>query len=110
MAKILRYWLPVAAWAVLITFFSTDVFHGGSTRGIVRAVLLFFFPDLSAPTVEVVHTVVRELAHMVEYLVLTLLLYRAFRQDASGVQPGPALGSRSSSETHTRTTGSIARL
>lgn len=83
MSKILRYWLPVVAWAALITLLSTDTFHGGLTRGIVRSVLLFFFPDLSPPEVEFVHTVVRKLAHMAEYCIFTLLLYSAFRQDAS---------------------------
>ena len=72
MAKILRYWLPVAAWAVLITFFSTDVFHGGSTRGIVRSVLLFFSPEISQESIELVHLAVRKLTHVFEYFVREL--------------------------------------
>ena len=82
MSKFLRYWLPVLAWAALISFFSTDTFNGGLTQGIVRSVLLFFFPDLSQEALELVHTVVRQLVHVVEYCVFTLLLYRGFRQDA----------------------------
>ena len=87
MAKILRYWLPVAAWAALITFFSTDVFHGGSTREIVRSVLLFFSPEISQESIELVHLAVRKLAHVFEYFVLTLLLYRGIRRDASNGSP-----------------------
>ena len=82
MTKILGYWLPVVAWGLLISFFSTDTFNRGLTQGIVRSVLLFFFPDLSQEALELVHTVVRKLAHVVEYCVFTLLLYRGFRQDA----------------------------
>ena len=82
MSKFLRYWLPVLAWAALISFFSTDTFHGDRTRGIVRSVLLFFLPDLNPETVELVHAVVRKLAHMAEYCIFTLILYRGFRQDA----------------------------
>ncbi len=82
MSKIPLYWLPVVAWAALISLFSTDTFHGGWSQGIVRSVLLFFLPDLSQETVELVHTVVRKLAHMAEYCIFTLILYRGFRQDA----------------------------
>ena len=86
MSKIPLYWLPVVAWAALISLFSTDTFHGGWSQGIVRSVLLFFLPDLSQETVELLHTVVRKLAHMTEYCILTLLLYREFRPDAPNVR------------------------
>lgn len=86
MSKIPLYWLPVVAWAALISLFSTDTFHGGLTQGIVRPVLLFFLPDLSQEMVGLVHTVVRKLAHMTEYCILTLLLYREFRPDAPNVR------------------------
>ena len=82
MARILHYWLPVAAWAALITFFSTDAFHEGSTEGNVRAVLVFFLPSISQDKIELVNAGVRKIGHIVEYCVLTLLLYRVFRQDA----------------------------
>ncbi len=82
MSKIPLYWLPVVAWAALIGSVSTDTCHGGWSQGIVRSVLLFFLPDLNQETVELVHTVVRKLAHMTEYCIFTLLLYRGFRQDA----------------------------
>ena len=82
MSKILRYWLPVVVWAALIGSFSTDTFYRGWSQGIVRPVLLFFLPDLNQETVELVHTVVRKLAHIIEYFVFALLLYRGFRQDA----------------------------
>ncbi len=85
MSKIPLYWLPVVAWAALISLFSTDTSHGGLTQGIVRSVLHLIMPDLSQETVELVHTVVRKLAHMTEYCILTLLLYREFRQDAPNV-------------------------
>ena len=81
MARILHYWLPVVAWAALITLFSTDAFHDGSTEGILRSVLAFFLPSISIDNIELVNARVRKTAHIAEYCVLTLLLYRAFRQD-----------------------------
>ena len=85
MTRILRYWIPVAIWVGLIFQFSTDVFHGdseGLTDRLVQAVLLFFLPDLSPQTIALVHDGIRKLAHVFEYGILTLLLYRAFRQDS----------------------------
>ncbi len=81
MARILHYWLPVVAWAALITLFSTDAFHEGSTEGILRSMLVYFLPSISQDKIELVNAGVRKTAHVVEYCVFTLLLYRAFRQD-----------------------------
>jgi VanZ family protein len=80
MSRLLRYWLPVVAWAVLISLFSTDTFQEGATGGVVRSLLLSLFPGLSESAVDLIHTGVRKLAHVFEYSVFTLLLYRAFRQ------------------------------
>jgi VanZ family protein len=85
MRRILGYWAPVIAWVALIFFFSTDVFEpgeGGLTHRFIRAILLAFSPDLSPQTIETVHILIRKLAHVVEYGVLVLLLYRAVRQDS----------------------------
>lgn len=83
MNRPIRYWLPVLIWLALIYFFSTDILHGGLTHRVVRAVLLSFFPDISPQTIALVHGGIRKLAHILEYLVLTILLYRGFRQDSS---------------------------
>jgi VanZ family protein len=83
LTKILRYWLPVVAWAVLISLFSTDTFHEGATGGFVRSLLLSLFLDLSEWAIEFIHAGVRKLAHVFEYFVFTVLLYRAFRRGRS---------------------------
>ena len=85
MTRILRYWIPVAVWVGLIFQFSTDVYHGepgGLTDRLVQAVLLSLLPDLNPQTIALVHEGIRKLAHVFEYSVLTLLLYRAFRQNS----------------------------
>lgn len=82
MSKILRYWLPVGAWMALISALSTDTFNAELSRGILGSLLLSFLPDLSPETIALADTLVRKLAHLVEYFTLTLLLYRGFRQDA----------------------------
>lgn len=80
--KLLRYWLPVVAWAAVISALSTGTLHGGFTRQLISAALQFFIPDVSVSTIALVHTMVRKGAHLAEYFVLGLLLWRAFRADA----------------------------
>ena len=85
MKRIPHYWFPVVAWLLVIALFSGDTFHGdpgGLVGWLVRAVLLSFFPDLNPQTIALVHGGLRKLAHMSEYCVLVLLLYRALRQDS----------------------------
>lgn len=88
MTKLLRSWLPVVAWVGLIPLFSTEIFEAGLTYRVVRAVLLFFASGLDPQTIHLVHTLLRKLAHVSEYFVLTFLLYRAFRQEASADRHG----------------------
>lgn len=82
MRKLLRYWLPVLAWAVLISVLSTSALHAGFTYRLVRSLLRFFHPDVSPATIFFVHTMVRKGAHVTEYFVFSLLLWRALRADA----------------------------
>ena len=60
MVKFIKLWLPVFAWCGLIFFLSS-------------------IPGLKTPF-GVIDTVLRKCAHVTEYFVLTLLLYRAFRK------------------------------
>lgn len=81
LAKALRYWFPAVAWAGLILLLSSDLVQASWTYRWVRAGLMFFMPDISPRNVYLIHIAVRKLAHVSEYCVLTLLLYRALRQE-----------------------------
>ncbi|MFQ5683614.1 MAG: VanZ family protein [Candidatus Binatia bacterium] len=83
MRRFLRYWLPAILWALFILLLSGEMGQSRITLEIVRAVLLFVLPSLDHTTVELVHTILRKLAHVVVYAIFTLLLYRAFQQDAA---------------------------
>lgn len=95
--KILRYWMPVIGWLALISLFSTDVFHaasGGVVQRFVRLLLLLLLPEPSPQTIALLNLGVRKLAHVLEYGVLVLLLYRGFCQDSREPHHGRwALGS-----------------
>lgn len=73
-----RLWLPLAGWMALIFLFSTDLFSGGGTGGIILPILGFLFgwavPDSFLYTI---HFLVRKGAHLTEYAILGLLWYRA---------------------------------
>jgi len=86
--KFLRYWLPVVAWLAAIFLPSRSVLHAGFTQQLVSSVLQFFIPDISLSTIALVHTIVRNGAHMAEYSVLSFLLWRALRADAVAVWRG----------------------
>src|SRR2546426_9574780 len=58
---------------------STGLFSGDRTAAIILPVLAVFFPGASPAELRAIHQGVRKLAHFTEYLVLSVLLYRALR-------------------------------
>jgi VanZ family protein len=75
----LRRWWPVAAWAVLIFFFSTDTFSATHTSRLILPVLRWLFPHASPETLETAHFLIRKSAHFVEYFIFSLLALHALR-------------------------------
>lgn len=75
-------WLPVVAWAGVIWTLSSGWFSGERTGAVILPVLSTLFPHATPGQLDAVHQGVRKLAHFTEYLILSLLLYRAL--DAEG--------------------------
>jgi VanZ family protein len=76
----LWYWLPVMLWLGLITAGSSDLMSSKRTSRIIGPVLRWLVPEISEATVQAVQLVVRKTAHVTEYAVLTLLIWRACRK------------------------------
>ena len=76
-----QYWLPLLLMLTAIFFFSTDSFSSDQTSRFIVPILKFLAPNLSAVQVEFWHHVVRKAAHITEYCVLGILIYRALRLD-----------------------------
>ena len=74
----LRYWLPIIIWLTLIFVGSTDLMSAEHTSRIIGPLLHWLFPTISPFTVLRLQLFVRKLAHVSEYAVLAVLLYRAF--------------------------------
>ncbi len=79
-----KSWLPVVAWAALISILSTDTFSSEHTSRFILPLLHWIFRSASSSTLEIVHAVIRKCAHLVEYFLLGLLLYRAVRGREQG--------------------------
>lgn len=61
---------------ILLT--STGGFSAANTSRVLRPLLLWVFPDISEANIQLVHLIVRKLAHLTEYAVLGWLAARAF--------------------------------
>jgi VanZ family protein len=77
----LRRWLPVLGWAAVVWTFSTESFSGERTAEIIIPLLGAVLPGASPAELQAMHLLLRKLAHFIEYLILSVLLYRALRGD-----------------------------
>jgi VanZ family protein len=75
----LRAWLPAIGWAVLIFSMSTDTFSAEHTGSVLEPLLRWLVPSLSAEQFDTIHFLIRKSAHLSEYFVFCLLLYRGVR-------------------------------
>ena len=75
-----RYWLPVLIWMIVIFSASADTDSSGRTSRIIGPIVRWLFPDISDPAFDLVVLITRKWAHLVEYAILALLLWRAFRR------------------------------
>jgi VanZ family protein len=77
-------WLLVLLWASVMFNFSTDSFSKEHTSRVIVPILQWLLPQASAETIDVLHEFIRKCAHVLEYSVLSVLLFRALRAPASG--------------------------
>jgi VanZ family protein len=81
--KIVKYWLAIALWMGFIFLMSTTAFSAANTSMIIEPILRFLLPGISGHAVEVAHGIIRKCAHLTEYFILGLLLYRAVRDGSA---------------------------
>lgn len=77
--NVIRYWLPVILWVCFVFWMSTEGFSSQHTFSLVKTILRFLFPNISSHEVRLIHIMIRKAAHVIEYFILGLLLFRAFR-------------------------------
>jgi VanZ family protein len=59
---------------------STDTFSSQNTSLIIEPLVRFLLPGISEQSLALIHGLVRKAAHLTEYFILGLLLFRAFRR------------------------------
>jgi VanZ family protein len=83
MRRFLKYWLPLLIWLGVIFFGSTNIMSAEHTSRYVVPFLLWIRPGMSPGAIWIIHVVVRKCAHVAEYAILALLLWRALRSISS---------------------------
>ncbi len=76
----LFYWAPPILWMAAIFLFSTDIFSGEQTGGILWSIFQSIFPGITEEQFRPIHLMIRKAAHFIAYAILALLLLRAFRR------------------------------
>lgn len=78
------YWVLVLGWAAVIWVFSTYLFSSLATERCILPILQALFPHASPRALLWLHAGIRKAAHLLEYFVFSLLLFRAIRADRPG--------------------------
>ena len=78
-----KYWGPVVLWALFTLIMSTGAFNYENTSRVISPIVKYFFPSATPYELLMANWAVRKTAHMFEYFVLSLLLFRAFRRGSS---------------------------
>lgn len=79
MRLFLKYWLPLLVWLGVIFVGSTSVMSAEHTSRYIVPFLLWLKPGMSPHAIWTILVVARKCAHVTEYAVLALLLWRALR-------------------------------
>ena len=82
----LKYWLPAIAWAIWISWASTDMFSANHTSRYIIPILHWLLPHASGETLEKLHFLIRKTAHFTEYFVFSCFLLRGIRGEHGGWQ------------------------
>lgn len=77
----LKRWWPAAAWAGVISGFSTSLFTAQNTGSVIIPVLHWIFPSFPPDTLSAIHFGIRKCAHFTEYFILSWLILRGIRGD-----------------------------
>ncbi len=72
-------WVAAVLWAAWIFFASTQGFGSGHTSHFIIPFLHWLLPFASPATLDALHLAIRKSAHVVEYFILSVLLWHAIR-------------------------------
>jgi VanZ family protein len=82
--SLVKYWIPVIAWMLLIFLGSGDLMSAEHTSRFLIPFLRWIAPDMSPATIASIQLLIRKCAHLTEYAILAVLLWRAISQRQAG--------------------------
>ena len=85
MRRFLKYWLLLLIWLGVIFIGSTDLLSAEQTSRFIVPILLWLKPGMAPETTWIILVIMRKCAHVCEYAILALLLWRALR-DGSAIR------------------------
>ena len=80
----LTYWFPAILAATLISLFSTHYFAAEHTSRIIIPALHWFFPWAANQWLNVIHVGIRKMAHLGEFGLFSVLVFRGVRAGQTG--------------------------
>jgi VanZ family protein len=84
MTSRLKYWIPAILVAILISLFSTHYFSGEETARVIIPILRGIFPFATDRELRLMHVGIRKLAHITEFGVFSIAVFRGVRAERSG--------------------------
>jgi VanZ family protein len=75
----LLYWIPAILVATAISLFSTHYFSGEETARVIIPVLHWLLPGASPRMLRLMHVGIRKLAHVTEFGVFSITVFRGIR-------------------------------
>jgi VanZ family protein len=82
--QVLKVWIAAILWLIVIAIESSDLASAHNTGRILYPILHFLF-GLSHAAFDPVHFYIRKCGHVVGYGLLSILLFRAWRETLPGV-------------------------
>jgi VanZ family protein len=83
MKSFLKYWVPVLGWLVVTFVGSTNVLSVENTSRFIFPFLAWLKPGMAQETAWGIMVAMRHCAHVGEYMILALLMWRALRWGTS---------------------------
>src|SRR5258708_19895999 len=80
----LSYWSPAIFVAILISVFSTQYFAAERTGGVILPVLHWLFPWATRRMLHLIHSGIRKTAHVTEFGIFSIMVFRGVRAGRSG--------------------------
>jgi VanZ family protein len=82
----LRYWFPAILVAILISVFSTHYFTSEKTARVILPALRWIFPWATGRMLHLMHVGIRKAAHVTEFGIFSITVFRGVRRGRPGWQ------------------------